>query len=71
MLNYLISTKKDLIAPVLSMAGGQPKCNFISNMDQQQLIGILQNKLKGEWEVNEISNCYLIDLKKHAIMQTK
>lgn len=64
MLNYLISTKKDLIAPVLSMAGGQPKCNFMSNMDQQQLIGILQNKLKGEWEVNEISNCYLIDLKK-------
>ena len=28
----------------------------MSNMDQQQLIGILQNKLKGEWEVNEISN---------------
>ena len=64
MLNYLISTKKDLIAPVLSMAGGQPKCNFMSNMEQKQVIGILQNKLKGDWEVKEISNCYLIDLKK-------
>ena len=64
-LKDLISLEKPIISPKLGMAGGQPKSNFVlKEKSRRYLIPILQDRLKNIWELDEVNNCYLINLNK-------